>query len=218
MPEVDRDFLVGTRGWDFSADQSGYYPDDLPAEWRLSYYANDFFAVLVPWEQWGCADKETLSQWVDDVHERFRFFLEMQQPSHADAIESARVRLNLLGPRLAGLLLGSDCSDELPNQLMADREWSWVCYRPVACPDEADAMVASRCWGVVGEDRQVRARLIVLDDLSPVDLRQMKDLIGQLVSGHAATDVPSGLFLRGDSPDLQRLVDVKTLAELMGLA
>ncbi len=61
---------IGTTDWE---EIPQFYPDDLPEEWRLTYYANEHTIVEIPEERWRNADPETLEEWGDDVHERFQF-------------------------------------------------------------------------------------------------------------------------------------------------
>ncbi len=49
---------VGAMGWACEA----FYPEDMPSEWQLEYYANHFSAVLVPSTQW---PDWTEAQWQD---------------------------------------------------------------------------------------------------------------------------------------------------------
>lgn len=67
---------IAARGWQ-GAEWDGYYPDDLPADWRLDYYANEFFAVLVPHAAWRSAHDEALLEWQEQVSDDFRFFYEV---------------------------------------------------------------------------------------------------------------------------------------------
>ncbi len=67
---------VAAYGWQGAA-WDGFYPEDIPAEWRLDYYANEFFAVVVPWEAWRQADDEELLDWQEQVSDDFRFFWEL---------------------------------------------------------------------------------------------------------------------------------------------
>jgi hypothetical protein len=39
--------LVGTAGWERAGWSADYYPEDLPPDWRLAYYANDCGCVLL---------------------------------------------------------------------------------------------------------------------------------------------------------------------------
>lgn len=91
--------LVGLRDWTHPALGEGYYPDDLPEDWRLSYYANEFLAVLVPQIAWRALEREELAAWVDDAPERFRFFLESSDPAAGVCPDTS-----VLGDRLGGFV------------------------------------------------------------------------------------------------------------------
>lgn len=92
--------LIGTRGWDYSDWRGGFYPDILPDDWRLTFYANRLRGVLVPAEAWERADAAQVRAWAEDTYEEFRFVLEV--PPAAPHL--AR-RIEPLRPRVAGLLL-----------------------------------------------------------------------------------------------------------------
>jgi len=76
--------LLGTVGWERADWLRGYYPHDLPAEWRLAYYANDCDCVLLPGEAWCTGDREGLEQAIDETDDRLRLFVEMPEvpPDH----------------------------------------------------------------------------------------------------------------------------------------
>lgn len=69
-----------TRGWELPGWEGTFYPEDLPADWRLTYFANEFPAVLIPCDLWAAANDAAndigLRAWSADVHEGFRFYLE----------------------------------------------------------------------------------------------------------------------------------------------
>jgi hypothetical protein len=44
--------MLGTAGWLRDDWENGYYPSDLPEDWRLAYYANDADCVLLTADQW----------------------------------------------------------------------------------------------------------------------------------------------------------------------
>ena len=46
--DICRELLLRARDWEHPAWNQEFYPDDLPEDWRLSYYANEFPVVLVP--------------------------------------------------------------------------------------------------------------------------------------------------------------------------
>lgn len=89
---------MGSAGWAHTAWQGGFYPPDLPEEWRLAYYNTAWSCVWLGYADWSGSDPAALAAWVDDTHERFRFVLEMNP---AGPTEADRVRLDALAPRLA---------------------------------------------------------------------------------------------------------------------
>jgi hypothetical protein len=90
------------RDWDHAAWPGDFYPQDLPQEWRLTYYANEFQGVLVPAERWQAADEATLHEWVDDVHESFRFYIELRQ---SESMQEEQSKAALLGRHFAAWVL-----------------------------------------------------------------------------------------------------------------
>lgn len=92
---------VGAHGWDHADWVGAFYPDDLPAEWRLGYYSHTFTCCYLDYADWAQQDEATLAQWVDDTLPRFRLVL--QAPVAALSAQDA-ARLAILAPRL-GLLV-----------------------------------------------------------------------------------------------------------------
>jgi len=84
--------LVGARGWQYPAWQSGFYPDDLPQDWLLSYYNTQFQAVYLPAAVWQAASAATWAQWLHDTQDGFYFVLEPGDTASA-APASERVLL-----------------------------------------------------------------------------------------------------------------------------
>ena len=90
-PHKDTAFavVVGARGWQHRGWEGTYYPTDLPAQWRLPYYANDFSGVLVPEREWRQVSPAELRQWREDTPEGFGFFLETGDPAAPGAEQAA---------------------------------------------------------------------------------------------------------------------------------
>ena len=44
---------------------NGTFTEDLPQDWRLSYYANEFTGVLVPEPVWRAADPSIIGGWLE---------------------------------------------------------------------------------------------------------------------------------------------------------
>lgn len=99
----------GAYGWRQPHWLNTYYPEGLPVggdeDWRLSYFSNDFNAVLVPAGYWLTGENVDCESWSDAVHEDFQFFVEC----HVDmlgyiSMNDLRDNLKSLQPQLSALV------------------------------------------------------------------------------------------------------------------
>ena len=98
MSDVWLDFVV--RDWEPPGWSGDFFPSDLPADWRLAYFANEFRAVLLPVARWWrSAD---LADWAAQTPDDFRFYLELP-PGGEGAMDPRGVQQQLAG-RLAGVV------------------------------------------------------------------------------------------------------------------
>lgn len=67
---------LGALGWEWSTWESGFYPEDMPPEWRLTYYNTQYSCVFLPASRWQGGSPEEIAQWAEDTHDRFLFLLE----------------------------------------------------------------------------------------------------------------------------------------------
>ena len=92
----DKTIRVGACDWDHAHWQESFYPDDLPEDWRLTYYANEFSCVLVPEDKWQDAD---LEEWEDSVPDGFLFYFLSSDENNEDA----KIK-GVLGDKFAGFV------------------------------------------------------------------------------------------------------------------
>lgn len=92
MSEAHR-LIVGARGWNHDGWNGTFYPEDLPQDWRLSYYANEFTGVLVPEPVWRAADPSIIGGWLGDVADGFLFYLEQHDPRASSQISFSHRKL-----------------------------------------------------------------------------------------------------------------------------
>lgn len=72
--------LIGACGWKHKDWLNDFYSEDLPEEWQLGYYSNEFPVVYVRTNDWLDESYETVSdmaEWTEDVTDSFRFILEV---------------------------------------------------------------------------------------------------------------------------------------------
>jgi len=107
-------------GWDPWSGDDRFYPDDLPPEWRLAYFANVCWAVAVPAEVWRAAGAAGARDWARGTPPRFRFYLEAEPGSPTIPVAPVAAAL---GERCGGLLgppPGADQAFDLEPRLILD--------------------------------------------------------------------------------------------------
>lgn len=169
--------LLGTVGWQRPAWLGGYYPSDLPPEWRLAYYANDCSCVLLPAVDWCDGDRLALEAAVDEAPESLVFLLEAA--SRAD--RRIADRLGIFPEAQTVLLVDrpSRAVGHLP-QWLAQADGSWVDSesgaRLVRWPIETFDMRALRARA---EDLDRSVRALVLDGTAadPGRVRELRTLL-----------------------------------------
>ena len=78
----------GCRGWRDLQWEGSYYPDDLPGDWQLGYYANDCDCVLVSGEELLAEDPDQLTEAIEDLPDGFRFLISGADSSTLSEIAS----------------------------------------------------------------------------------------------------------------------------------
>lgn len=221
--------MVGARGWEHPSWRGGFYPEDLPDDWRLSYYANAFRAVLVPAERLGEASAGEMAQWGEDVPEGFRFFLEvsgaLMETYQGDA-SGFLAYTGAIGHSVGGIVLDLE-SAPVP---VAARLGSWLTqlgghvalgarWREGALAAEAvtllDAHGVGRCWRSGDEEQAGGVRACCGFLRAPVqDIRRLR---GQ-VESFMAWSVSCGqafLCLEGGSGIYGEMEQARVIAELL---
>ncbi len=78
---MQKTILVGVDDWLRFANDGEFYPDDLPAEWRLGYYANEFETACISLDQTLAGICQDL-QWLEDLADGFQLYF--APPTDAD--------------------------------------------------------------------------------------------------------------------------------------
>jgi hypothetical protein len=186
---------VGMWGWLEEPWTAGFYPEDLPEDWRLAYYANEFSRAYVPSSYWIGPGGRALEPWAAEVPAAFRFVLEW--PARWDR-QQVSARLAPLLPSIAALVtpagqgIGEGAVDGLP---LTPAEAIWTPQR--------------RC-------RSMPCGLGLLQIDAPVPAAVLKDWIADLAAQGAPGETLTIIFA-GDGHALDAARQARTIAELMGL-
>jgi len=96
---------IGAYGWKHEDWSGNFYPDDLPQDWQLTYYSNAFNCVLVPVEYWCEQKMPDCEEWLESVHEEFRFHIACDERLlECVSLEQLETSLSILKPALASLV------------------------------------------------------------------------------------------------------------------
>lgn len=79
MTDMRRDEYVvylGTRDWRHEPWVGGFYPEDMPEDWRFAFYATQFSCVWLEAAQWRGAAPDEVRTWLEEAPEGFRFLLQ----------------------------------------------------------------------------------------------------------------------------------------------
>ena len=172
-----------------------FYPEDLPADWRLAYYAHFWPELLSParhWPRWARDDDR-----LGEVPEELRLYLEVPAGAGADCAGLAA----RLGTRLGGFLF-PDPAATTPLQLEPAQ-----LFRRVDDPVVAGTRSA-QAWTNGLE------AVLVLEPETGLDPRQWRTLLESL---HAAAtpDRDTLAFLRSGPRELEQ---AQAILRLSGLA
>ena len=67
---------LGAAGWLHPEWEEGFYPEDMPPEWRLAFYNTQFNCVFLSRTDWRQVATGEWEAWREDTGETFLFLLE----------------------------------------------------------------------------------------------------------------------------------------------
>ncbi len=142
--------LMGTCGWKHPGWLNDFYSEDLPEDWQLGFYSNEFPVVYVPVADW--LEQADLSEWTEDVSESFRFVLEISAALLSDEtqFETAIEKIKALDEFCLGLVFQftpNICNDTtlIQKRIEMAQTIAPVCIdkQDMALSGEMDSLLAS---------------------------------------------------------------------------
>jgi len=218
--------LIGARDWAHTAWQDTFYPDDLPVDWCLTYYANEFRVVLVPGARLEGGESD-VAQWAADIDAGFSFICET--PVGLATAEDARAladRIAPLGERCAGIrVMTSAESLNRPAELdvlLSVLAGRWPISVDLAAPASASIDELLRtydcgvCWHGPPEPADLqRGRLALAVLPSPQDdLRALRSAVETCLAA-STPERAAALVFDGEPPSVQTMEQAGTIADLL---
>lgn len=220
--------LIGACGWKHQAWSNDFYDEDLPEEWQLGFYSNEFSVVYIPAADW--VDVVDLNEWKDDVADSFRFILEIPADivNDTDRFAVALTKAKKLGDFCLGLVFHVNQVAMENVNIFRTHVQSALNFVPV-CIDKQDIEFTeefskflqekniSEIWDGKSADTESlkRGSLVVshvfVNDLSMKELRKVVD-----VSLSASSEeCISVLCLDGKPPSLEKLRNAEIILNLL---
>lgn len=205
---MDSRLEIGAAGWQYPSWSENFYPEELPQEWRLTFYSNEFRFCMIPWSDWGSASPETLEQWADDIDQPFRFFLQLP----LDHLEHTSKLPETLQQHIEGLVIYSDNElTHIPDTLQTlAQQYTLHLDMPVAAEVDYPENILP-CWRNQHADTHVYQIAIIRDPELACNLRGLREHIENFLARqpHNATQ-----YLVFDYNDLS----IETMRNAMTIA
>lgn len=216
--EQQTQIVTGLRGWRHKQWRGDFYPDDIPSDWLLSFYANEFQAVLVPWDYVVHEDDSGLQDWIDQVGEEFEFFVEVPSSAHWQRVQRCLVPLQ---SQLSGVLLSKEEQADVANPVLLIQNLQRLCTVFINKDDFQDVLpeallqsCAAFCSDLTLDRAPKGAGQLLLKinndtDQDPKAIRALLDSCFSLKAGNIA------LFFAGETPSVSSARNAMTLIHLM---
>lgn len=98
--------LIGACGWLHDHWQDTFYPEDMPADWYLGYYGNEFPVVQVGEKEWQQGDVEA---WLEETDELPVFICELPLQEHSEGLLEKASEYLSAASKMAQRCLGIVC-------------------------------------------------------------------------------------------------------------
>ena len=201
-------------GWDSPA-WSAFYPEDLPSEWRLDYYTNEFTSLVVPAIDWSRTSIDEAAGWLAAVPEGFRFYWELADAEGASRLLELASQQGKGDSHIGGWLFQSGVilEHDLLSALLRWLPGAAYGQRPVPMlqAEQLAAQGITLCWQ---EDLLLNCRgrrLRVLQITQRPDLRALR----RTAEEQSSAGVEQLLFLVEPNPQtLPILRELQTFVEL----
>ena len=188
---------VGAWGWRHPEwEKDVFYPDDLPEDWQLSYYSNEFDLLVVPASYWPFAEEG--EDWLDEVDDDFVFYIEwpfLQLRSQQDYLNCAEW-CRQLGGQLAALLINDNDWQQLDTE---KQQWFKTA---------TDDLLVQH----YGDEPVTDSKILLLHSDSTENLRDLGDRLKKSLPSSTIEHI----VLADEEVDIKRLKELDTLVDLLG--
>jgi hypothetical protein len=197
---------VGVFNWTSFMKGGGFYPDDMPVEWNLTYFSNEFTSACLSLSALD-GKQDLLLQWAQDLDDSFDLSLFIDHENQIQTLKSFRLESDLL---LKYLVVDEGLYAEIIKDEVNASTRSALGMR------QADQVFAStKLWTPVTSNNRSSIALMPQTE----NIRRLRGWVEQWVEQQesmAECESDLTLWLDGLSNSYQMLKQCRTLVELMG--
>ena len=216
--------LIGARGWQHSDWRGDFYPDDLPDDWELGFYSNEFRVVLVPSD----TDLSSAQDWLEDSEEQMQFIFEIEV-SDWDAAQARFEQVDIFcqaaGARCAGVL--AIVAAPFDKGELLELFSAWMSRMPVCVDLNGDGNSTERktlasalkekdmglCWDGVSEFSPTGNLVVTRLSTEKPGPKELRQVIETCLS--ASKDSKCVLILSASPPSIDSMRNAGVIQELL---
>lgn len=236
MAETNSQFLIGSHGWMHSQWESTFYPDDLPEDWQLGYYANEFSIAVIEQNAWNCLQKnpDIITDWISETESGLRFVCELSLACSEQELNAHLSVISQLGNACLGVILlanESQPADSLVTAILNKLPVDMPCILDLTeLPDVAllqqwqQQYPLSLCWRAMPDlvkplfnnetDVNNNAIAVIRLQSGLFTLKQLRRVI-ESACNQAGADSNILLIVDGDPPDVELMRNVQLIYDML---
>jgi hypothetical protein len=220
--------LIGAYGWKHPAWNNDFYDEDLPEDWQLGFYANEFPVVYVPASDW--LEQAELAEWEEEVTESFRFILDIPSEVINDTsqLSEALKKAHSLGDFCLGLVFHVN-QDVMENVSEFKQHLEKATSFTNVCVDKGEHVLTtafsnllndnniSEVWNGISADYEALKRgslaltRVSANDMDMASLRKVVEVCFSVSSENCI----SVMCLQGNPPSLEKMRNADIILNLL---
>jgi len=196
---MQKNIKVGIFDWVQFPQENNFYPEDLPQDWRLSYFSNEFETACIDLAS-PSLHPDLLTEWVDELPDSFELCFVLSRLSHleqlTELVDQVAVKINYL------IVNSQQQNNAFINDVFESvQDWK---YRP------QQVISVLSLWTPETPLKPSNIALMPAVD----DMRLYREWIELWLEENNQQEL--SLWLDGDSATYSTLGQLRTLVELMG--
>lgn len=196
--------FVGVKDWEREAWSGVFYPEDMPREWWLDYYSNQFSSVLVSESHWLNWQADAIEEFYEALEgETFYFFFEVL----GDMNTSKQSQLQTIKKQLGALAYGIVWFDA-PAIMEPSLEGFTLTY--------VNGVVDNSAWHYEWLGNRLSGFPLAVIDRLPQEPKRQAHLVSDFMQSLPEDQSGTAFFVLDEHVTSQSLKELQVMSEIMG--